>query len=140
MNGSGITGEDYLRGVQQADSNGKVTFTSIFPACYSGRWPHIHFEIYPSLAAGTSASNAIHTTDLALTEDTCRVAYTTAGYTNSLSNLNKTSLDSDNVFGDGHEWQVATVTGDATNGYAVALTVGVAATASASPSPSPIGT
>jgi len=134
---SGVTSEDYLRGVQQADSNGKVTFTSIFPACYSGRWPHIHFEIYPSLAAATSASNAIHTTQLALPEDTCRVVYATSGYTNSLSNLNNTSLDSDNVFGDGHEWQVATVTGDTTNGYTVALTVGVAATPSASPSPSP---
>src|SRR3954467_1757394 len=47
---SGVTSEDYLRGVQATDSTGTVTFTSIFPACYSGRWPHVHFEIYPSLA------------------------------------------------------------------------------------------
>ena len=42
--------ENYLRGVQEADTAGLVTFTSIFPAAYSGRWPHIHFEVYPSLA------------------------------------------------------------------------------------------
>jgi len=29
--------EDYLRGVQVSDSDGKVSFTSIFPACYAGR-------------------------------------------------------------------------------------------------------
>src|SRR4029453_1536909 len=49
----GVTDQNYLRGVQETDANGQVTFTSIFPACYSGRWPHIHFEVYPSLAAAT---------------------------------------------------------------------------------------
>ena len=44
--------ENYLRGVQAADANGLVTFTSIFPACYSGRWPHIHFEVYPEPGDG----------------------------------------------------------------------------------------
>ncbi len=29
---------------------GTVTFTSIFPAAYSGRWPHIHFEVYSDVA------------------------------------------------------------------------------------------
>ena len=32
-------GENYLRGAQEADAAGTVTFQSIFPACYSGRWP-----------------------------------------------------------------------------------------------------
>ena len=40
------TDENYLRGVQEADADGKLTFTTIFPACYSGRWPHVHFEVY----------------------------------------------------------------------------------------------
>ena len=26
---------------------------AIFPAAYSGRWPHMHFEVYPSLAEAT---------------------------------------------------------------------------------------
>src|SRR5262249_22420946 len=43
---AGATNQNYLRGVQSADSNGVVNFTSIFPACYAGRWPHIHFEVY----------------------------------------------------------------------------------------------
>src|SRR5215831_2952069 len=48
---SGFTNQNWLRGVQAADTNGKVKFTSIFPGCYSGRWPHIHFEVYQSLTA-----------------------------------------------------------------------------------------
>ncbi len=124
---NGVTSEDYLRGVQQADSNGTITFSSIFPACYSGRWPHVHFEVYPSLEKATSASNAINTSQLALPEDVCTVVYATAGYEQSARNLSRVTLDSDNVFGDGHEWQVATVTGDTISGYVVRLTVGVEA-------------
>ena len=125
MYSNGVTSEDYLRGVQVADANGKITFDTIFPACYSGRWPHVHFEVYPSLASATSATNAINTSQLALPEDVCKAAYATTGYEKSVSNLSKVTLNSDNVFGDGHDWQVATVTGDTTNGYVVRLTVGV---------------
>jgi len=47
--------------VQEADANGQVTFTTIFPAAYSGRWPHIHFEVYESLAAATSGGKLLTT-------------------------------------------------------------------------------
>jgi protocatechuate 3,4-dioxygenase beta subunit len=133
----GVTSEDYLRGVQQADSNGLITFTSIFPACYSGRWPHVHFEIYPSLESATSASNTVHTTQLALPEDICDVVYATDGYSQSIRNMSQISLERDNVFSDGYELQMATVTGDATNGYVARLTVGIAEAATANPSASP---
>jgi protocatechuate 3,4-dioxygenase beta subunit len=122
---NGVTDEDYLRGVQAAASDGKVTFTSIFPACYSGRWPHIHFEIYPSLEKATASSNAVHTSQLALPEEVCKTVYATEGYSASVQNLSQTSLKTDNVFGDGYSLQVATVTGDVTNGYTAQLTVGI---------------
>ncbi|WP_199753690.1 MULTISPECIES: hypothetical protein [Corallococcus] len=38
-----------------------MAFTSSFPACYSGRWPHIHFEIYPSVEATSSSRNKVAT-------------------------------------------------------------------------------
>ena len=41
-----VANENYLRGVQESEADGKVTFKTIFPAAYSGRWPHIHFEVY----------------------------------------------------------------------------------------------
>ena len=54
MYSQGITDQNYLRGVQVADAKGVVEFTSIFPACYDGRWPHAHFEIYSDVATATS--------------------------------------------------------------------------------------
>ena len=71
----GITEENYLRGVQIADDAGKVTFTSIFPACYTGRWPHIHFEVYPDQASITDATKAIATSQVALPKDVCDTVY-----------------------------------------------------------------
>ena len=32
----GVTNQNYLRGVQEADASGRVSFTSIFPGCYAG--------------------------------------------------------------------------------------------------------
>lgn len=43
-----------LRGLQEADAEGWVEFTPIFPGCYAGRWPHVHFEVYESSAANLS--------------------------------------------------------------------------------------
>ena len=122
----GVTDQNYLRGVQVADAAGRVTFTSIFPACYSGRWPHIHFEVYPDQAAITDSTNAIATSQVALPRDTCETVYATSGYEASVSNLARVSLDSDNVFGDdGGAAQLGTVTGSVDSGYTVSLVVAV---------------
>jgi protocatechuate 3,4-dioxygenase beta subunit len=121
----GVTTQNYLRGVQEADANGKVTFTTIFPAAYSGRWPHIHFEVYPSLADARSVGNKIATSQLALPEDTCNAVFATAGYEQSVRNMASTSLARDNVFSDGVSLQLATVTGSTTAGYVATLPVGV---------------
>jgi protocatechuate 3,4-dioxygenase beta subunit len=118
--------QNYLRGVQIADANGVVKYTSIFPACYSGRWPHIHFEVYPDQASITDASNAIATSQVALPQDACDEVYAQPGYEASINNLAQVTLQSDNVFGDdGGVSQLGTTTGDVTNGYAVALVAGV---------------
>ena len=122
----GITNENYLRGVQIADADGRVQCTSTFPACYSGRWPHIHFEVYPDSGSITDDSKVIATSQVALPEDTCTKVYAQTGYEQSVSNLSQVGLASDNVFGDdGGKSQLATVTGDVTSGLKVALTVGV---------------
>lgn len=121
----GVTSENYLRGVQAADNSGALTFTSIFPAAYQGRWPHIHFEIYPTLADATKGGNRITTSQLALPEDVCRTVYGTDGYDSSIRNLAQTSLRSDMVFRDGYDHQLATVTGDPKSGLTATLNIGV---------------
>jgi protocatechuate 3,4-dioxygenase beta subunit len=120
-----IRNENYLRGVQETAADGTVTFTSIFPAAYSGRWPHIHFEVYPSLDAATTASGKLRTSQLAFPEAPCREVYATDGYTQSLQNLSQTSLDTDMVFSDGYSLQLAKVTGDVDSGYTATLNVPV---------------
>jgi protocatechuate 3,4-dioxygenase beta subunit len=121
----GVTQENYLRGVQETGSDGTVTFTSIFPAAYSGRWPHVHFEVYPSLAAATTASGKLRTSQMALPEAACRQVYATDGYTQSLQNLAQTSLETDMVFSDGYSLQLGTVTGSVDDGMTATLNVPV---------------
>lgn len=126
-----LPNENYLRGVQVSDANGFVSFTTIFPGCYTGRWPHIHFEVYPTLASATSYRNKVLTSQFALPQATCNTVYNlTSGYTSSRSNFQSISLASDNVFRDNTAAQITAMTpaftGDSTNGYSAAVTVGVA--------------
>jgi protocatechuate 3,4-dioxygenase beta subunit len=123
---TGITGENYLRGVQIADDAGEVSFTSIFPACYTGRWPHVHFEVYPGEADITDSAKAIATSQVALPKEICDEVYQQAGYEASITNLAQVSLDDDNVFGeDSGALQLAVVTGDVAAGLVATLEVGV---------------
>ena len=118
--------ENYLRGVQEADADGVVEFTSIFPACYPGRWPHIHFEVYESLAEATSAGSKLRTSQIAIPQDVCEEVYGGAeGSEQSVTNLAQVSLDSDLVFADGHSLQLGEVTGSLDDGYTIALNVPV---------------
>jgi protocatechuate 3,4-dioxygenase beta subunit len=131
MYANGITGENYLRGVQITDANGEVTFSSIFPACYSGRWPHIHIEVYSSVAEATSGANAIMTTQLAMPQSACETVYAqTSLYPSSATNLTKVSLSSDLVFsGDDGAYELGTVSGNNADGWTTYLEVGVDAAA-----------
>jgi hypothetical protein len=120
-----VADENYLRGVQESDDDGKLTFTTIFPAAYSGRWPHMHFEVYGSLDAATSAGSKLKTSQIALPKETCDLVYATAGYEQSVTNLAQTSLESDNVFGDGYASQLATASGSVGDGFTLSINVGV---------------
>jgi protocatechuate 3,4-dioxygenase beta subunit len=125
MYSQGITNENYLRGVQVTDANGQVKFTSIFPACYAGRWPHIHFEVYPSLASATTAASKIATSQIAVPKAICDEVFATTGYSQSVTNLSHTSLATDNVFSDGVTYETPTYSGDVTNGISLAMDVAV---------------
>lgn len=124
---SGVTDQNYLRGVQAADADGNLTFTTIFPGCYDGRMPHIHFEVYRSLAQSASASNRIKTSQFTFPLATLNEVYASSGYSTSVSNLSRISFATDNIFSDGYPLQLATMGGNAMEGYVASLTVAVAA-------------
>ena len=117
--------ENYLRGVQETDKNGVASFTSIFPAAYSGRWPHVHFEVYESVDAATNGGTKLATSQIAIPEDICNTVYATAGYEQSVQNMQGLSLATDGVFSDGWTNELGTVSGTVDNNRTVALTAPV---------------
>jgi protocatechuate 3,4-dioxygenase beta subunit len=125
MYSDGVTDESYLRGVQAAAADGRVRFASIFPGAYTGRWPHIHFEVYETIADATSGGRPIAVSQLALPEAVCAEVYAESGYEASISNLAGTSLESDGIFADGSSQQLAAVTGAVSSGLTASLSVPV---------------
>jgi len=114
------TSVHFLRGRQVTDSNGLVGFTSIFPGWYSSRAPHIHVHIYN--ASGTS----LLVTQIAFPSDVTDLVYTTATqyYTKGKQD---TYNSTDNVFSDSVDEELATVTGNMTDGYVLTHTINVSA-------------
>ena len=125
MYSDGVTDQTWLRGVQVTDANGQVTFDSIIPGCYTGRWPHIHFEVFTSIDDITDATNAVLTSQIVVPEDTVTNPYKLSEYDGSANNLSQITLDTDNVFSDGWEQQTPDVVGNATDGFSLAITVPV---------------
>lgn len=120
MQSTNYTSVHFLRGRQTTNSSGLVTFTSIYPGWYSGRATHIHAHIYSS--DGTS----LLVTQIAFPADVTNTVYTKATnyYTKGVSD---TSNDKDHVFSDSLAEELATVTGDITNGYVLTHLITVAA-------------
>jgi protocatechuate 3,4-dioxygenase beta subunit len=126
MYSSGVEDENYLRGIAKTDGEGTAWFRTIFPGCYSGRWPHIHFEVYSSVTKAVSNGPIVKTSQIALPQAPCKKVYATSGYSGSASNLARTSLSTDNVFRDDKAiHQLATVTGSVKNGFVANLTIGI---------------
>jgi protocatechuate 3,4-dioxygenase beta subunit len=130
--GNSVRSENFLRGVQVTDANGQVKFTTIYPGCYDGRYPHIHFEVYPSLGMASLYTNKILTSQMAMPRDVSSAVYSGAsGYSSSVSNLSRVTTSSDGVFGDNTAAQIAfmtpSISGDVTNGFTGTLTIGVPA-------------
>lgn len=126
-----LPNESYLRGMGVTDANGQITFTTIFPGCYAGRWPHMHFEVFSSLSTATSGRYAALVSQLAMPAATCTEVYNNAtGYETSVRNLAGVSIASDNVFGDNSSAQIAqqtpTMSGSVSAGYTATAVIGLA--------------
>ena len=128
MYSSGATDANFLRGVQATAADGIVTFESLFPGTYAGRWPHVHFEVYPNVNAARSATRedrhvAARAPPRPVQLGVCGEREPVPG---SAANLAQLSLDTDMVFrDDGAVHEMATVTGNASDGYTLALRVPV---------------
>lgn len=125
-----LPNESYLRGVQVSDANGQVTFKTIFPGAYSGRYPHIHFEVFTSLTNATGGRFARLISQFAMPATQCAQVYATTAYATSLTNYSRTPVASDNVFSDNSSAQMAVMTltmaGSISAGYTATTTIGIA--------------
>lgn len=121
----GLTGESFLRGVQPTDAHGVATFTTVFPGCYPGRWPHLHLEVYRDVAAATGSGDPLLTSQIALPEAACHDVYSTSGYAGSHAAFMDVDLGSDISFSDGTTHQVADVA-DGPDGRVATVALGIA--------------
>jgi protocatechuate 3,4-dioxygenase beta subunit len=119
--------ENYLRGLQKTDEHGRATFVTVFPGCYPGRWPHLHFEVFRDRRHAKDGTQALKTSQIAMLAGPCRKVYQgDYGYTGSADAFSRISLATDSVFGDdlaAHEQPV--MAGHPGVGYTAAITVGI---------------
>ena len=110
------TARTYLRGIQTTNSNGEVTFTTIYPGWYQGRATHIHLEV-------TINGVSRKVTQIAFPESVNNTVYRAGVYASRGSN--PTSNLSDGIFADSLSAELVTPSGDAVNGYTASCQVGV---------------
>jgi protocatechuate 3,4-dioxygenase beta subunit len=110
------TAQTYLRGIQTTNSNGEVTFTTIYPGWYQGRATHIHLEI-------TINGVSRKVTQIAFPESVNNTVYRSGVYAPRGSN--PTSNLSDGIFADSLSAELVTPSGDAANSYAASCQVGI---------------
>ncbi len=119
-NGTHSRTETYFRGIQQADSNGVVTFETVYPGWYNGRAVHIHVEIYKNI----DDANPIKTTQIAFPTAVTQTVNnaTSFGYKGTNGMLYN---NNDNIFSDGTNTQMLSVTGSNLQGYTGSIVFGV---------------
>lgn len=122
----GVEDQTWLRGVQIADATGSVSFTTIVPGCYPGRWPHVHFEVYPDATSADDVAHVIATSQVAFPEEMLTQVYPKDGYSGSTANLEGIgSVEDDGIFADSLDQQMPTITGSTDTGYVATLTVNI---------------
>ena len=111
--------------MQAADANGVVTFTSIYPGLLLRTLAAHSLRGLSEPRAATAVKNKIATSQIAMPLASNNLVYATSDYASSARNQSQITLATDNVFSDGASLELATVTGDVTNGMTAALTVAV---------------
>ena len=108
--------QTFLRGIQTTNSNGEVTFTTIYPGWYQGRATHIHVEV-------TMSGRSVKATQIAFPESINSAVYATGAYASR--GANPISNTSDGIFADSLAAELTTLTGNVATGFATTFQVGV---------------
>ncbi len=118
---SGVEGDsaNFLRGFQRTDSQGKASFTTIYPGWYQGRAVHIHFKIRtdPDAEAGFE-----FTSQLFFDDDVSRSVYTTGVY--AQKGAQDQPNESDGIFSQSGDMTLLSVTQEG-DGYRATFPIAV---------------
>lgn len=115
MQSVNLQSDHFLRGRQKTDANGVASFTTIFPGWYRGRAPHIHVEIFDS-------TKSLLITQIAFPPEICDTVYTEATqfYTRGKQD---TANETDGIFADSLNNQMASVSGSIAKGFNLSNTI-----------------
>lgn len=103
-----FTGSNFLRGRQTTDSNGNVSFVSIYPGWYPGRSPHLHVEVL------TKKEKSVLITQIAFPEDISKKVYESSLY----NGVHDTPNRSDYEFRDSLKHNLTdSLSGNVSDGY-----------------------
>lgn len=117
MQQTDYTSVHFLRGRQTSDTSGNVSFISIYPGWYQGRAPHVHVEVLSS--SGTS----LLVTQIAFPETISSQVYSSTNY--AAHGQADTANATDNVFSDSLADELATISGNLTDGFTLTKTITV---------------
>ena len=117
MQQTDYTAVHFLRGRQTTNSKGEVSFISIFPGWYQGRAPHVHVEVL------NSSGSSLLVTQIAFPETISSEVYSSTNYV--AHGQADTANTKDNVFSDSLANELATLTGNLTDGYTLSKTITV---------------
>lgn len=114
MQPTDYTNNNFLRGRQKTNAEGKASFISIFPGWYRGRAPHIHLEILDS------SKKSLRVSQIAFPKDVCDTVYATSDYNGEADTQN----DRDNVFSDSLTGNMLdSLKGNTKDGYTLLKTI-----------------
>lgn len=108
----------FCRGRQISDSNGEISFVSIYPGWYSGRCIHIHVQVYVN-------SNLKLTSQIAFPDAINAAVCSTPLY--SAHGQPDTTNAKDSIISNSLDNELATVTANSSGGYDLVHTLYVAA-------------
>jgi protocatechuate 3,4-dioxygenase beta subunit len=121
--GENTASEQWLRGYQLTDADGKVSFMTVIPGWYAGRTTHIHLRIRSSYSDASSTSDGTNTTQLFF-DQTLVDTLATSVSPYSAEGKNPTTNAGDHVYSDETKGanQLALV-GSNASGYTAAITI-----------------
>jgi protocatechuate 3,4-dioxygenase beta subunit len=121
-NDANLTGENFLRGYQYTDANGKVSFTTIYPGWYSGRAVHIHVKVRIFDSSGNITTEA--TTQLFFDDSITDGVYAANSEYNRSSSRDILNAN-DSIYASENPALLVSLTGSSSTGYTGSISIGV---------------